>query len=50
MRSYMSGKKNPETDMEPASAAAKALPFFIDDRDDEDNLEMVDYLGCSWPW
>ena len=27
-----------------------ALPFFLTNRDDEDRLAMVDYLGREWPW
>ncbi|MBN1878450.1 MAG: SDR family oxidoreductase [Anaerolineae bacterium] len=50
VRSYMSGKKNTEADLEPEEAAACALPFFIEARADEDRLELVDYLGETWPW
>lgn len=50
MRTYMSGKKGTEADMEPEEAAAKALPFFLGDREDEDTLVMVDYQGETWPW
>jgi NAD(P)-dependent dehydrogenase (short-subunit alcohol dehydrogenase family) len=50
MRTYMSGKKNPNADMEPEEAAAKALPIFLEGRQDEDHLVMVDYQGQVWPW
>jgi NAD(P)-dependent dehydrogenase (short-subunit alcohol dehydrogenase family) len=50
MRTYMSGRKNPDADMEPEGAAAKALPFFLEDRQDEDHLLMIDYQGQVWPW
>ncbi len=50
MRTYMSGTKNTEADMEPREAAAKALPIFLSNRADEDRLVMVDYLGDEWPW
>jgi NAD(P)-dependent dehydrogenase (short-subunit alcohol dehydrogenase family) len=50
MRTYMSGKKNPNADMEPEEAAAYALSIFLDDRQDEDHLVMVDYQGQVWPW
>jgi hypothetical protein len=50
MRSYMSGKKGTAADMEPEEAAAAALPFFLQDRDDEDRLTMIDYLGHEWPF
>ncbi|HEY3341494.1 MAG TPA: SDR family NAD(P)-dependent oxidoreductase [Anaerolineae bacterium] len=50
MRTYMSGTKNTQGDMEPAEAASKAVPFFLSDRPDEDTLALVDYLGQEWPW
>ncbi len=50
IRSYMSGKKNLEADLEPEEAAAKALPFFLSPRPDEDRLVMVDFQGEEWPW
>jgi NAD(P)-dependent dehydrogenase (short-subunit alcohol dehydrogenase family) len=50
MRSYMSGQKGTRGDMEPAEAAAKAVPFFLEDRDDEDRLVMIDYEGAEWPF
>jgi NAD(P)-dependent dehydrogenase (short-subunit alcohol dehydrogenase family) len=50
MRSYMSGKKNLEADLEPEEAAAKALPIFLGDRANEDRLVLIDYLGNEWPW
>lgn len=50
VRSYMSGQKNLQADMEPEEAAAKALPIFLADRADEDRLVMVDYQGVEWPW
>ncbi len=50
VRSYMSGQKNNEADLEPEDAAAYAIPFFVNPRDDEDRLVLVDYLGNEWPW
>jgi NAD(P)-dependent dehydrogenase (short-subunit alcohol dehydrogenase family) len=50
MRTYMSGEKNTQADMEPEEAAALAVPFFLGERADEDHLVMVDYLGNEWPW
>lgn len=50
IRSYMSGEKNLEADLEPEEAAAKALPFFLNPRQDEDRLVMVDFQGEEWPW
>jgi NAD(P)-dependent dehydrogenase (short-subunit alcohol dehydrogenase family) len=49
VRSYMSGAKNMQAHLEPEEAAAKAIPFFLGDRD-EDELALVDYLGEVWPW
>jgi NAD(P)-dependent dehydrogenase (short-subunit alcohol dehydrogenase family) len=50
MRTYMSGNKATQGDMEPAEAAAKAIPFFLADRADENKLALVDHLGQEWPW
>jgi NAD(P)-dependent dehydrogenase (short-subunit alcohol dehydrogenase family) len=50
MRTYMNGKKAVEADMEPEEAAARALPFFLGPRDDEDRLLLVDHQGQEWPW
>lgn len=50
IRSYMSGEKSTEADMEPEEAAAQALPIFLEPREDEDHLEMVDYQNEVWPF
>ena len=50
VRSYMGGKKNLDAHLEPEEAAAKAIPFFLDDLDDEDRLRLVDFEGQEWPW
>ena len=50
MRSYMSGVKGTQGDLEPEVAASYALPFFLNNRAEEDRLAMVDYLGNEWPW
>ena len=50
MRTYMSGQKSAEADLEPEEAAARAIPFFVGDREDENRLVMVDDLGQEWPW
>ncbi|OGO73300.1 MAG: hypothetical protein A2Z49_05480 [Chloroflexi bacterium RBG_19FT_COMBO_56_12] len=50
IRSYMSGKKALEADLEPEEAAAKAIPIFLGKREDEDRLVLVDYAGKEWPW
>jgi len=50
VRSYMSGQKNNEADLEPDDAAAYAIPIFVNAREDEDRLALVDYQGNEWPW
>lgn len=50
MRSYMSGQKSTHGDMEPEESAARAVPFFLGDREDEDRLVLVDYQGEEWPF
>jgi NAD(P)-dependent dehydrogenase (short-subunit alcohol dehydrogenase family) len=50
MRSYMGGTKSTHGDMEPEEAAAKALPFFLNDREDEGRLVLIDYEGQEWPF
>jgi NAD(P)-dependent dehydrogenase (short-subunit alcohol dehydrogenase family) len=50
IRSYMSGSKSTEADLEPEEAAVPALEYFLRPRDDEDRLVMRDWLGREWPW
>lgn len=58
MRTYMSGGKNYEADMEPEEAAVYALQYFLSgtpysERDipvDENELALVDYRLNRWPW
>jgi NAD(P)-dependent dehydrogenase (short-subunit alcohol dehydrogenase family) len=50
VRSYMHGEKNMDGTLEPEDAAAYAMPFLLQDRQDEDRLVMVDYEGNEWPW
>jgi NAD(P)-dependent dehydrogenase (short-subunit alcohol dehydrogenase family) len=60
MKSYMSGRKNAEADMEPEAAAVPALEYFLGDRPagsggrgpviDEDRLVLRDNEGREWPW
>jgi NAD(P)-dependent dehydrogenase (short-subunit alcohol dehydrogenase family) len=50
MRSYMGGTKSTRGDMEPEEAAAKALPFFLSNREDEGRLVLIDYQGQEWPF
>ena len=46
----MGGHKNTRADLEPEEAAAFAVPFFLDAREDEDRLALVDYQGQEWSW
>jgi NAD(P)-dependent dehydrogenase (short-subunit alcohol dehydrogenase family) len=51
VRSYMHGdKKNMEATLEPAEAAAQAVPFFLDPLTDEDHLALIDNEGNEWEW
>jgi NAD(P)-dependent dehydrogenase (short-subunit alcohol dehydrogenase family) len=50
VRSYMGGKKSMEAALEPEEAAARALPFFLGQRADEDRLVLTDNEGNEWPW
>jgi NAD(P)-dependent dehydrogenase (short-subunit alcohol dehydrogenase family) len=50
MRSYMSGIKSTEGDMEPEEAAVPALAYFLDAKVDEDLLVMCDWQGRAWLW
>ena len=50
IRSYMGGKKSTEATFEPEEAAARAIPIFLGQREDEDRLVMVDFDGNEWPW
>ncbi|NGZ76728.1 SDR family NAD(P)-dependent oxidoreductase [Saccharibacillus alkalitolerans] len=59
MRTYMSGEKNNEAELEPSESAAPALEYFLgstlpwDDKPhsvDEDRPVMRDWQGREWPW
>jgi NAD(P)-dependent dehydrogenase (short-subunit alcohol dehydrogenase family) len=50
IRSYMWGHKDLRATLEPPEAAARAIPFFLGKREDEDRLVMVDHAGEEWPW
>ncbi|HLO34124.1 MAG TPA: SDR family NAD(P)-dependent oxidoreductase [Anaerolineales bacterium] len=50
IRSYMTGEKNMEATLEPEQAAARAIPFFLDRREEEGRLVLVDHEGNEWPW
>jgi NAD(P)-dependent dehydrogenase (short-subunit alcohol dehydrogenase family) len=48
VRSYMSGTKATEGDIEPEESAAAAVPFFTGSDYCEDRLVMVDNNGIEW--
>lgn len=50
IRSYMLGEKNMEATFEPEEAAAKTLPIFLGDQENEAKLVLIDYEGNEWPW
>ena len=50
VRSYMHGEKNMEATLEPEEAATYALPYLLNNQEDEDKLVMVDYEGKEWAW
>ncbi len=50
IRSYISGVKGTEADLEPEEAAVPALAYFLDANVDEDALVMRDWEGKAWPW
>lgn len=52
VRSYMSGTKNLQGDLEPDEAAVPAIAYFMGQsgEQNEDRLVMRDYLGQEWPW
>jgi NAD(P)-dependent dehydrogenase (short-subunit alcohol dehydrogenase family) len=50
IRSYISGVKGVEADLEPEEAAIPALAYFLDTVVDEDVLALRDWQGQEWPW
>lgn len=52
VRSYMSGQKNTQGDLEPDDAAVPALAYFLNGNGavDEGSLALRDYEGKLWPW
>src|SRR5215210_501658 len=45
IRSYMSGTKSMEAELEPEEAAVPALEYFLQAQDDEERLVLRDWLG-----
>ncbi|MFO7698852.1 MAG: SDR family NAD(P)-dependent oxidoreductase [Anaerolineae bacterium] len=50
MNGYMSGAKGSHGDMEPEEAAVPALAYFTGEREDEERLVLMDYMGSEWPF
>jgi len=50
VRSYMSGSKSSNGDLEPIESAIPAIKLFTEAREDEDRLVMMDYLSGEWPY
>ncbi len=59
VRSYMSGVKNTQGELEPEEAAVPALAYFLRERghdphvpsrSDEERLVLRDWQGVEWPW
>ncbi len=59
VRSYMSGTKNTQGELEPEEAAVPALAYFLRERaydphvatrSDEERLVLRDWQGVEWPW
>jgi len=52
MKTYMSGEKNTDAELEPEEVATSALAYFITPRhpQDEDTLVLRDWRGREWPW
>ena len=39
-----------EATLEPEEAATAAIPIFLNPREDEGRLVLLDYEGNEWPW
>jgi NAD(P)-dependent dehydrogenase (short-subunit alcohol dehydrogenase family) len=50
VRSYISGVKGTQGDMEPEEAAIPAVKYFVDAVIDEDVLALRDWQGEEWTW
>ena len=50
VRSYMSGHKGTEADLEPEEAGRLAADYFLGDEEDEDVLRLRGYDGKVWSW
>lgn len=57
MKTYMSGQKNTDAELEPNEVAKKALDDFLgehengrDKNENEDRLVMRDWSGAEWAW
>ncbi|OPJ57795.1 SDR family NAD(P)-dependent oxidoreductase [Clostridium oryzae] len=50
VRSYMSGKKATEGELEPEETASSAIKLFTKNDHDEERLVMIDNRGNEWPF
>lgn len=50
VRTYLRGQKNMTATFEPEEAVEKALPIFLEEREDEDRLVLINYDDTEWPF
>ncbi|MCR2804648.1 SDR family NAD(P)-dependent oxidoreductase [Paenibacillus soyae] len=50
MKTYMSGSKNEEAELEADVVAEAALRYFIGPGEEDHRLVMKDWAGGEWPW
>ncbi|WP_424768818.1 SDR family NAD(P)-dependent oxidoreductase [Paenibacillus sp. sgz302251] len=50
MKTYMSGVKNEDGELEADEVAEAAVRFFVEPREADDRLMMMDWSGKEWPW
>lgn len=50
IRSYMSGHKSTQADLEPEEAGNLAMDYFLGQEEDEDHLRLRGYDGKVWQW
>jgi NAD(P)-dependent dehydrogenase (short-subunit alcohol dehydrogenase family) len=50
VRTYLRGQKYMAATLEPEEAIEKAIPIFLEERDDEDRLVLLNYDGTEWPF
>jgi NAD(P)-dependent dehydrogenase (short-subunit alcohol dehydrogenase family) len=50
VRTYLRGQKNMAAMFETEEAVKKALPIFLEEREDEDRLVLINYDDTEWPF